>query len=88
MSDPTKPRIINQRIHRPAASARWEHEHRWGPQLGDSTTLRVARTDDGPISIEYGNDSISIRKDLVPVLADMVAAAAAWTDERAIEGGA
>lgn len=83
MSENTKPRIINQRIHRPAASATWEHEHRWGTSFGDTTTLRVDRTHDGPIRIRYGTDSIEIRKDLVSVLADMVAAAADWSDERA-----
>ncbi|KAB2809247.1 hypothetical protein F9L07_19595 [Pimelobacter simplex] len=83
MPEPGKTTIINSRVHRPPASATWEHEHRWGQQLGDSTRLSVVRIDGGPLTIRYGTESIEIRKDLVPVLADMVAAAAVWTDEGA-----
>lgn len=76
-----KTRIVNRRIHRPPASATWEHEHRWGTLISDTTTLYVDRTDGGRLQIRYGGESIEIRAELVPVLADMVAAAAAWTDE-------
>lgn len=72
---------IRKRIHRPAASATWEHTHKWGVQFGDNTDLRVTRTDGGGLSIAYGRESIDIREALVSVLAEMVAAAAVWTDE-------
>ena len=75
-----KPIIVNKQVHRPAASATWTHAHRWGTSFGDSTDLRVTRTDGGPLRISYGKESIEIRKALVGVLADMVAAAAAWSD--------
>lgn len=68
------------RIHRAPATAAWEYDHRWGKSFGDSTTLYVRRTDGGSLSIAYGSESIEIREALVPVLAEMVAAAAAWTD--------
>ena len=71
---------IRTRTHRPAASRTWEHTHRWGAQFGDSTDLRVTRTDGGGLSIAYGRESIDIREALVSVLAEMVAEAAEWTD--------
>lgn len=83
MPEPGKTTIINSRVHRPPASATWQHQHRWGTGLGDSTTLYVDRTDGGPLTIRYGTESIEIRAELVPVLADMIAAAAVWTDEKA-----
>lgn len=72
--------IVRRRVHRPAASATWEHTHRWGVQLGDSTDLRITRVDGGGLTISYGRESVEIRRELVPVFAEMVAAAAAWTD--------
>lgn len=71
---------IRTHIHRPAASRTWEHQHRWGHQLGDSTDLRVTRTNGGGVTIAYGRESIEIREELVDVLNEMVQAAAAWTD--------
>ena len=79
MSD-QKPVIVNKHVTRPAPTATWEHIHHWGSSFGDSTTLRVARTDGGPLRISYGKEAIEIRGSLVAVLADMVTAAAAWTD--------
>lgn len=79
---------IRTRIHRPAASATWEHTHRWGG-LGaslDEVGLRVTRTDGGGLTISYGRESIEIREALVAVLAEMVAAAAEWTDEPSENG--
>lgn len=67
-------------VHRAPARATWEHEHRWGAQLGDSTTLRVTRTDHGAMTVAYGRESLEVRAELVERFADMVAAAAAWTD--------
>ncbi|UUW88376.1 hypothetical protein [Pimelobacter simplex] len=84
MPEPGKTTIINSRVHRPPASATWQHEHRWGPAFGDSTTLSVVRTDGGPMRIRYGNESVELRAELVPVFVEMVAAAAAWTDEQAV----
>lgn len=75
-------KIKGPRVHRAAASATWEYEHHWGTSLGDSTTLYVRRTDGGSLSIAYGNESIEIREALVAQLAEMVAAAASWTDDR------
>lgn len=72
---------IRKHVRRPAASATWEHSHRWGSQFGDVTDLRVTRTDGGPLTIAYGRESVDIREELVDVLAEMVAAAAAWADE-------
>lgn len=72
--------IPGPRVNRPSASATWEHEHRWGTSFGDSTTLRVTRTDGGSLRIAYGKESIEIRRDLVELVAAMVAAAAAWAD--------
>lgn len=67
-------------VSRPAASATWRHEHRWGPMISDSTTLRVTRTDGGSLTIAYGKESVEIRRELVEQAAAMVAAAAEWTD--------
>ena len=72
--------IRGPRVHRPAASATWEYEHSWGPSLGDSTRLSVTRTDGGGMRVAYGKESIEIREELVERVAEMVAAAAAWTD--------
>lgn len=74
------PDIRGPRVHRPAASATWSHEHLWGPQLGDSTNLSVTRTDGGAIRLAYGRESLEVRGELVTLFAEMVAAAAAWTD--------
>lgn len=68
------------RVHRPAASATWEYEHHWGPQLTDRTRLAVTRTDGGGLRIAHGRDVIELRGELVERLAEMVAAAAVWTD--------
>ena len=68
------------RVHRPASSATWEHEHRWGPGFGDSTTLRVTRTDRGSMTVRYGSEALEIRGDLVAIFAEMVDHAAAWND--------
>lgn len=77
MSDIKGPRVLRQ-----APSATWEYEHRWGTLLSDTTTLRVTRVRDGRLTISYGKDSIDIRETLVPKVAAMVAAAAAWRDEQ------
>lgn len=76
-------------VSRPPASATWECEHRWGPQFNDVSKLTVIRTDGGSLSIRYGRESIDIRAEVVPQLAEMVAAAAAWTDSEtnAADGG-
>jgi len=77
--------LIPTAVHRPKPSATWKHEHRWGSQLGDTTTLRVTRTHGGKMDIDYGAKSIEIGAELVEVLAAMVAAAAAWTDSEGPE---
>lgn len=76
----TEKPIRGPRVHRPAASATWEHSHKWGPNFGDNTDLRVTRTDGGRLSIGYGRESVEIRAELVPILAEMVTQAAAWSD--------
>jgi hypothetical protein len=48
--------------------------------IGDSTTLRVTRTDGGSLSVIYGREEIEIRRELVGRVAEMIAAAAAWKD--------
>lgn len=68
-------------VHRPAASAVWEFEHNWGPGFGDSTTFSVARIDGGGMTLRYGKEKFEVRRDLVAQVAEMVAAAAAWSDE-------
>ena len=75
--------IKGPQVLRTPPLARWEFEHRWGVSLGDSTTLRVDRVDGGLLRIAYGSDSIEIRRDLVAAVAEMVAAAAEWTDTEA-----
>lgn len=75
--------IQGPRIHRSPAVAAWEHAHRWGTGLGDTTTMRVSRVNDGAMTITYGSESVEIRGALVAQLAEMVAAAAAWTDPEA-----
>lgn len=85
MSADDKTRIINQRIHRTPASSTWEHEHRWGTALGDRTSLFVDRVDEGRLTVRYGNQSVEIRAELVQAFADMVAAAAAWSDPKRVE---
>lgn len=72
---------IRKRVHRPAASATWEHEHRWGSNFGDSTTLRVTRTDGGRMHFRYGHKEFEVPAALVSILAEMTAAAAAWSDD-------
>lgn len=74
--------IRGPRISRPAASATWEHEYRWGSQLGDTTRVSVTRTDRGGMRLAYGSAAVEIRGELVPILAAMVAAAAEWADAR------
>jgi hypothetical protein len=78
---------IRTHVHRPAASRTWEHTHKWGSSFGDSTDLRVTRTDGGPLRIAYGRESIEIREELVAVLAEMVATAAEWSDTRDLPPG-
>lgn len=51
------PDIRGPRVYRQPASATWEHEHRWGVQLGDSTTLTVTRRDGGALTIRYGKET-------------------------------
>lgn len=80
-------KIRGPQVHRAAARATWESEHRWGTLIGDSTTLRVTRTDGGGMTIGYGSESIEIRRELVERVAEMVAAAAAWTDTPAPTAG-
>ena len=79
---PMSETIRGPRVHRPAASATWEHEHRWGSQLGDSTRLSVTRTDGSGMRLAYGKESVEVRDELVPILAAMVVAAAEWTDAK------
>jgi len=71
---------LSRIVHRPSASATWEHVHHWGSSFGDTTTLRVTRVDGGLLRVTYGNDAVEIRPALVAVFAQMVAAAAEWTD--------
>lgn len=71
---------INVETHRPAASRVWEYEHRWGSQIGDTRDLRVVRVNGGRMEIGYGKNSVEIRAELVPILAKMVAGAAAWSE--------
>lgn len=78
---------IRRHVYRPAASATWTHSHKWGVRLGDSTDLTVTRTDGGGLRIAYGKESIEIREALVGVVAEMVAAAATWTDGQVIPPG-
>lgn len=68
------------RIIRPAATATWEQEHRWGTLLGDTTTLRVSRTANGHMVVSYDKDRVEIHPSLIEAFAEMVAAAAVWTD--------
>ena len=75
-----EPKPIRTHVNRPPASRVWEHEHRWGVQLGDSTPLSVIRIDGGEMRIRYGAEALAVRAALVPILAEMVAAAAEWTD--------
>lgn len=75
--------VRGPRVHRPAASATWEYEHRWGSSFGDSTRLSVTRTDGGGMRLAYGQESIEIREELVERVAEMVASAAAWSDAAA-----
>jgi len=72
--------VPSKRVTRPPASAMWEHEHRWGNLIGDTTILRVIRTDGGSMTVSYGKESVGIRESLVAVFAQMVAAAAEWSD--------
>lgn len=76
----SSPSTLRPRVHRAASVATWEHSHRWGTLIGDVTDLRVSRTDGGRMVISYGQDSVEIREELVPILAEMVAAAAEWSD--------
>ncbi|MGZ4574764.1 MAG: hypothetical protein ACXVXY_07175 [Mycobacteriaceae bacterium] len=76
----SEPRITH-RVNRPAPTATWEHRHRWGSNLGDTTELRVTRTG-GRLRISYGStEVVEIRPELLDVFASMVTAALAWTDE-------
>ena len=77
---------IRTHTHRPAATRTWEHTHKWGVNFGDSTDLRVTRADGGGMTISYGRESIEIREALVGVLAEMVAAAAEWSDKPSENG--
>lgn len=72
---------IKKRVVRAPARGTWEYEHRWGPMIGDSTTLQVTRVAGGAMTLSYGSQSVEIRKDLVEPLAKMIAEASAWTDE-------
>lgn len=72
---------MTSHTNRPPASKSWRVVHRWGSQLGDVRELTVVRITEGQMTISYGNESIAIRGELVPILAEMVAEAAAWKDE-------
>lgn len=76
MSEPR----IDVETHRPAASRVWKYEHRWGQMIGDTRDLRVIRVNGGKLEINYGKNSVEIREELVPLLAKMVAEAAAWSE--------
>lgn len=76
MSEPK----INVETRRPATSRVWEYEHRWGQMIGDTQDLRVVRVNGGRMEIGYGKNSVEIREELVPILAKMVAEAAAWSE--------
>ena len=75
--------IRGPRVNRQPATATWEHEHRWGPGLTDRTSLYVHRTHGGRMSIRYRDQEVEVSGELVPILAEMVAVAAAWSDPKA-----
>lgn len=72
--------MIRTGTNRPPAFRRWEFDHRWGTLISDSTPLSVVRIDGGEMRIRYGSESLAVRAELVPILAEMIAAAAEWTD--------
>lgn len=72
---------IRKSVHRPAASATWRVTERWGHQIGDTRELSVTRFDGGALQISYGGSRIEIKEALVAQLAEMVAAAAVWSDK-------
>lgn len=74
------PTVRGPEVHRPRPSATWKINHRWGTSLGDVTTYTVTRTLGGGMKIQGGKESFEIRAELVPLLAEMIAAAAAWED--------
>lgn len=72
---------MHSSTNRPPASKSWRVVHRWGSQLGDVRELTVVRITEGQMTISYGKEAIAIREELVPILAEMVAEAAAWKDD-------
>lgn len=72
--------VRGPRIFRPSPSARWEYQHRWGSFPGDVTTYSAQRNLNGSLTIRNGSESVEIRSEVVPFIAEMVAAAAIWTD--------
>lgn len=72
---------IRTRTSRPPASRFWEFNHKWGTQITDSTPLSVTRINNGELRIRHGAEHLAVRAELVPILAEMVAEAAAWADE-------
>lgn len=75
--------MIRTYTNRPPSSRKWESDHKWGPQITDQTPLSVIRVNGGEMRIRYGSDSLAVCAELVPILAEMVAAAAEWVDEPA-----
>lgn len=73
---------MTSKTNRPPASKSWNVVHRWGSQLGDVRDLTVVRITEGQMTISYGKEAVAIRGELVPILAEMVAEAAAWKDEQ------
>lgn len=69
---------IRREIHTTPLVKVWRYEHRWGTLIGDTRDLVVTRTDKGRMTISYGRGSVEIREELVDILAEMVAEAAAW----------
>ena len=49
--------------------------------VAQARELTVVRITEGQMTISYGNEAIAIRGELVPILAEMVAEAAAWKDD-------
>lgn len=75
-----QPTVRGPSVHRPQPTAAWKVDYRWGKSLGDLTTYTVTRTLGGDMMIQGGGESFHIRAELVPLMAEMIAAAAAWED--------
>lgn len=65
-----------RQVLRPAPSARWTHESKPG-----SPIFLVQRALGGEMFVSNGTRGFEIPADTVQVFAEMVAAAAAWTDD-------